>query len=247
VADTADHACGRIRIGDLCAEELRLTEIERRAPAASEKDHVVCREVQRLNRQRVGELPAEHDVGQHAVVARRPDRAPHRQRIDRNDAAFRTRDVHVHAGVQEHVVRHRQLRGKDAGGHPDVEHRVIRSDAQRASATHVERHGVGIDLTATPQPTDVSGIDSLPQGALDASIIPVTKRLFLDLLDPSYKVSDTQTIKNVIAEKIEGLAWGPDLKDGRHVLYVFSDNDLYPGCPRKSMRLPWTSRARVSR
>jgi hypothetical protein len=44
-------------------------------------------------------------------------------------------------------------------------------------------------------------------------------------------VSDTQTIKQVIAEKIEGLAWGPDLKDGRHVLYVFSDNDLYPGLP----------------
>ena len=88
-----------------------------------------------------------------------------------------------------------------------------------------------IDLTATPRPTDVSAIDTLPQGALDASIIPVTKQLFLDLLDPSYKVSETQTIKNVIAEKIEGLAWGPDLKDGRHVLYVFSDNDLYPGLP----------------
>ena len=31
-----------------------------------------------------------------------------------------------------------------------------------------------------------------------------------------------------IAEKIEGLAWGPDLSDGRHVLYVISDNDLNP-------------------
>ena len=29
-----------------------------------------------------------------------------------------------------------------------------------------------------------------------------------------------------IAEKIEALAWGPDLADGRHVLYVVSDNDL---------------------
>ena len=33
---------------------------------------------------------------------------------------------------------------------------------------------------------------------------------------------------NAIAEKIEGLAWGPDLPDGRHVLYVTSDNDLNP-------------------
>ena len=59
----------------------------------------------------------------------------------------------------------------------------------------------------------------------------MTKKLFLDLLDPDYKVNATQTIKDVIAEKIEGLAWGPDLRDGRHVLYVFSDNDLYPGLP----------------
>ena len=26
----------------------------------------------------------------------------------------------------------------------------------------------------------------------------------------------------------EGLAWGPDLPDGRHLLYVISDNDLNP-------------------
>jgi hypothetical protein len=38
-------------------------------------------------------------------------------------------------------------------------------------------------------------------------------------------------IKDVIAEKIEGLAWGPDLPDGRHVLYVASDNDLFPDLP----------------
>ena len=74
-------------------------------------------------------------------------------------------------------------------------------------------------------------MESLPQGALDPSIVPVTKTLFIDLLDPSYKVNATQTIKDVIAEKIEGMAWGPDLKDGRHVLYVFSDNDLFPGLP----------------
>ena len=87
-----------------------------------------------------------------------------------------------------------------------------------------------IDL-AKPGLTDVSSVDSLPQGALDPSIVPVTKTLFLDLLDPSYKVSATQTIKDVIAEKIEGMAWGPDLKDGRHLLYVFSDNDLTPELP----------------
>ena len=87
-----------------------------------------------------------------------------------------------------------------------------------------------IDLDK-PGLTDVSDIDSLPQGALDSTIVPVTKTLVVDLLDPSYKVSATETIKDVIAEKIEGMAWGPDLKDGRHLLYVFSDNDLTPSLP----------------
>ena len=33
-------------------------------------------------------------------------------------------------------------------------------------------------------------------------------------------------IRDVVPEKIEGLAWGPDLADGRHLLYVITDNDL---------------------
>jgi hypothetical protein len=67
----------------------------------------------------------------------------------------------------------------------------------------------------------VSGIDSLPAGAL-VGIVPVGKTLFIDLLDPVFNLAPT------IAEKIEGLAWGPDLEDGRHLLYVVSDNDLTP-------------------
>jgi hypothetical protein len=71
-----------------------------------------------------------------------------------------------------------------------------------------------------------------PTGAeLAPDIVPVTKTLFIDLLDPSYLVNATQTIRDVIAEKMEALAWGPDLPDGRHLLYVFSDNDLFPGRP----------------
>jgi hypothetical protein len=78
--------------------------------------------------------------------------------------------------------------------------------------------------------TDVSGNDSLP-----ASFVPVTKELFLDLLNPSYEVnintSPHATIKSVVAEKMEGMAWGPDLPNGHHVLYVLSDNDLNTGFP----------------
>ena len=86
----------------------------------------------------------------------------------------------------------------------------------------------------TPGLTDVSNVPSLPATGAELAalgITPVTKTLFLDLLDPSYVVSATETVKDVLPEKIEGLAWGPDLPDGRHVLYVVSDNDLYPGLP----------------
>jgi hypothetical protein len=90
-----------------------------------------------------------------------------------------------------------------------------------------------IDLNKTGL-TDVSDIATLPVTGAELaglSIVPVTKTLFIDLLGSSYKVDATHTIKDVIAEKIEGMAWGPDLPDGRHVLYVVSDNDLFPGRP----------------
>jgi len=77
--------------------------------------------------------------------------------------------------------------------------------------------------------TDVSAIANLPETAAGLAlqgIVPVPKTLFLDMLNDAYKVDATHTIKSVIAEKIEGMAWGPDLADGRHLLFVISDNDL---------------------
>lgn len=71
--------------------------------------------------------------------------------------------------------------------------------------------------------TDVSGIESLPAGALPGAVTPVSKALFINPLDADLNLAAT------IPEKIEGLAWGPDLPDGRHLLYVISDNDLNPG------------------
>lgn len=78
--------------------------------------------------------------------------------------------------------------------------------------------------------TDVSSYDSLPP-----TFVPVAKILFIDLLNPAYEVDISTTphatIKSVIAEKIEGLAWGPDLPNGNRVLYVISDNDLNTSFP----------------
>ena len=68
-----------------------------------------------------------------------------------------------------------------------------------------------IDLNK-PGLSDVSNMGSLPAtgAALAASgLVAVDKTLFLDLLDPVYKVDGTRTIKDVIPEKIEAMAWGP--------------------------------------
>lgn len=56
-----------------------------------------------------------------------------------------------------------------------------------------------------------------------------SKSVFIDLLDPAFGLNLNDA--NAIAEKIEGLAWGPNLADGRHLLYVISDNDLTPSIP----------------
>jgi hypothetical protein len=78
-----------------------------------------------------------------------------------------------------------------------------------------------IDLTGA---SDISGV-ALPQAAspLPSGVIPVTKTPtpFIDLLDPSFGLAGPD-----FPEKIEGLAFGPDLPDGRHLLLVTSDNDF---------------------
>jgi hypothetical protein len=76
-----------------------------------------------------------------------------------------------------------------------------------------------IDLNGA---TDVSGMEGLPAAGLPVGVVPVAKNLFINLLHADYGIAAT------IAEKLEGLAWGPDLADGRHLLYVISDNDLNP-------------------
>ena len=100
-----------------------------------------------------------------------------------------------------------------------VVERDNRSNLQTPPQAPTRKTIYKINLTGA---TDVSGIASLPAGALPAGVTPVGKQLFINLLDADLNLAAT------IPEKIEGLAWGPDLEDGRHVLYVISDNDLNP-------------------
>jgi hypothetical protein len=99
-----------------------------------------------------------------------------------------------------------------------VVERDNRSNLQSPPQAPTRKTIYKIDLTGA---TDVSDVASLPQGAL-VGITPVSKQLFINLLDADLNLAAT------VPEKIEGLTWGPDLPDGRHVLYVISDNDLNP-------------------
>ena len=73
----------------------------------------------------------------------------------------------------------------------------------------------------TRNATDVVSLNSLPSAALPASIIPVRKKTFIDLLDPRLRLPVDD-----VPEKIEGLTFGPRLPDGRQTLFVCSDNDF---------------------
>ena len=69
--------------------------------------------------------------------------------------------------------------------------------------------------------TDISSTASLPTTGIPAGVTAVTKTPLLDLLAPEYGLAGA-----TFPEKIEGLAFGPDLPDGRRVLVVTNDNDF---------------------
>jgi hypothetical protein len=69
--------------------------------------------------------------------------------------------------------------------------------------------------------TDISKLDALPADGIPAGVTPVRKELFLDLLDLRFGLDTAD-----FPDKIEGLAFSPDLPDGRHLLLVTSDNDF---------------------
>ena len=79
---------------------------------------------------------------------------------------------------------------------------------------------------STKNATDVSKIISLPAPMLPVGIVPVTKTLFLDLLNPKFGLKGKD-----FPAKIEGLAFGPNLPDGRKLLIITTDNDFKPEEP----------------
>jgi hypothetical protein len=108
----------------------------------------------------------------------------------------------------------------------DREFLVIERDGNAGNAAAFKRI-FKIDLAGA---TDIRGVKQLPQTGTPAGIVPVAKQLFIDLLNPAFGLAGP-----AFPEKIEGLAFGPDLEDGRHVLIVTNDNDFIVSQPNRFM------------
>ncbi|TWU40555.1 esterase-like activity of phytase family protein [Novipirellula artificiosorum] len=96
---------------------------------------------------------------------------------------------------------------------------VLERDGRSGSEAKSKR----IYLVDTALATDVAGIESMPSEAVPERVLPVSKRLWLDLLDPQFGLGG-----DLAAEKPEGICWGKTLPDGRRTLWVCCDNDFEP-------------------
>ena len=101
---------------------------------------------------------------------------------------------------------------------------VIERDGRAGTAAAFKKI-MKIDIASA---TDIRNIKSLPATGLPANVVPVSKTLFLDLLNPAYGLAGRN-----FPEKIEGLAFGPTLEGGQYSLVVSSDNDFKSDTPSR--------------
>ena len=110
----------------------------------------------------------------------------------------------------------------------DYQFLVIERDGDGGSSAKFKRL-VLVDLAGA---TDISGIESLPSTGTPSGVTPVSKTPFLDLLAPAYGLAGAS-----FPEKIEGIAFGPDLADGSHLLLVTHDNDFVAELAQPDLRV----------
>lgn len=99
---------------------------------------------------------------------------------------------------------------------------VIERDGKEGRNAKV-KHVKQIDLTDA---TDVSKVDRLPPRTLPPTLNPIRKRTLIDFLDDRFRL-----VGDSMPEKIEGLAFGPQLPDGSRSLLVSVDNDFHKDMP----------------
>ena len=96
---------------------------------------------------------------------------------------------------------------------------VIERDGNSGSESSVKK----LMLVSIKDASDVSSVEQLPRGELSSNITPVEKLELIDLLDSRWGLAATD-----FPEKIEGLAFGPDIDSEHRLLLVASDNDFVP-------------------
>ena len=104
----------------------------------------------------------------------------------------------------------------------ETEFLVIERDSKRGKEARIKKI-YRIDIANA---TDISGRRSLPKEQAPEGVVAVKKQLFLDLLDPRHGLAGPD-----LPAKMEGLAFGHDLPDGRRFLIVTSDNDFHAEDP----------------
>ena len=99
---------------------------------------------------------------------------------------------------------------------------VIERDSTAGTASAFKRV-YKLELGAA---SDISAIAKLPAKGIPPGVVPLKKTLLIDFLDARFGLAGDSC-----PEKIEGLTFGPDLADGRHLLLVSIDNDFKPEVP----------------
>ena len=101
---------------------------------------------------------------------------------------------------------------------------VIERDGEVGEAAKFKKI-MKIDISRA---TEIQSIASLPAEQPPERVIAIQKEVYIDLLDPRFGLAGAK-----MPEKIESLAFGPKLEDGRQLLLIVSDNDFNKHWPTK--------------
>jgi len=96
---------------------------------------------------------------------------------------------------------------------------VIERDGKVGDAAKFKK----LMLISSANATDIRDVDQLPHFRVPTGALPMHKEVLVDLLDPSLGLAGSD-----MPEKIEGLAFGPDINNEQRLLLVVSDNDFVP-------------------
>ena len=99
---------------------------------------------------------------------------------------------------------------------------VIERDGEIGDAAGYKK----LILVSTTDATDIKNHKQLPPFRSPEDVTPVRKRVLIDLLDEKWGLAGA-----AMPEKIEGLAFGPDVDADHRLLLVASDNDFVPEQP----------------